>query len=226
MALAEQHGSSSAGSAPEPAQPRSLTLRPPPLPLPLPLRSDAEEYGQYDSNGGLDFHLPVEGSGEQRCWGAAGASGTASGLLGRRLQARSHSLLHPLTLAAPSHPACLQWWRSRRCTWCTSRWRWLPSARWEERGGIASSSCSGLHHQLWAASLPSEACSATAWPSPPATPHPARPALPGGRPGRRGDQPGARGQGGGAHRGGHHPQVRAWRLGWGQGGRTRWLAAS
>lgn len=29
--------------------------------------SDALEYGQYDSNGGLDYHLPIEGSGET-CW--------------------------------------------------------------------------------------------------------------------------------------------------------------
>ena len=34
---------------------------PPPHPPP---RSDALEFGQYDSNGGLDYHLPVEGSGE------------------------------------------------------------------------------------------------------------------------------------------------------------------
>lgn len=34
----------------------------PPPPLCLSHRRDALEHGQYDSNGGLDFHLPIEGS--------------------------------------------------------------------------------------------------------------------------------------------------------------------
>lgn len=92
----------------------------------LPPCRDALEHGQYDSNGGLDYHLPVEGSGEA----AAGSGGVCS----RRSCSSQHAGCYAcgslfICVLCGQLPFALQWWRSRRCTWCTWLWRWRPSAR-------------------------------------------------------------------------------------------------
>ena len=90
------------GRLPSPpwASPRRQTLPcpgvPPPSPAHPPTHSDALENGQYDSNRGLDYHLPVEGSG---AWGhrqrqRAGAGWAWCGVL---------AWAHP---RPPACPAC------------------------------------------------------------------------------------------------------------------------